>query len=173
MKTKDIKNAVRMVSNWPKEGVNFVDISTVLESAKLFKEIINKMARMIKAKEIDKIVGIDARGFIFASALAYKLNKGLVMARKKGKLPANTISVSYGLEYGSSAVELHRDSILPGEKVMVVDDVLATGGTAKAVLGLVEELGGEVAGLLFFAEILELKGRNKFNGANVDSLLKY
>lgn len=173
MKTSEIKEKVRLVADFPKKGISFLDITTILEDAKGFKSTIKKMVEMVNGEKIDKIVGLDARGFIFASALAYELNTGLVIARKKGKLPSKTVSCSYGLEYGKSELEIHEDSILPNEKVLIVDDVLATGGTAEAAMKLSETLGGNIVGFIFFAEIKELEGRKKFNGANIKSLLEF
>lgn len=173
MKTLEIKESTRLIDDFPKKGISFLDITSILENAKAFKSTIEKMIEMIDGEKIDKIIGLDARGFIFASAISYELNTGLIMARKKGKLPSKTISCSYGLEYGENELEIHEDSILPGERILIIDDVLATGGTAEAAMKLNDELGGELIGLLFFAEIEELDGRSKFNGANIKSLLKF
>mgnify|MGYP001483019895 CR=1 FL=1 len=173
MNNSEIKKTVRLVKDFPKTGVSFIDISTALEDAKVFYSIIDKMAEMTKGLAIDKIVGLDARGFIFASALAYKLGKGLVIARKKGKLPFKTISCPYGLEYGKDELEIHVDSILEGENVLIVDDVLATGGTVEACEILIEELEANIVASLFFAEVEELQGRGKLSSEKIYSFLKY
>jgi adenine phosphoribosyltransferase len=167
-----VSSSIRIVLDWPISGVNFLDITTVLEDKEMFSSVIDKMSELIEHLKIDKIIGIEARGFIFASALAYKLKTGLVLARKKGKLPSNTISRDYGLEYGQSILEVHEDSIKAGEKILVVDDVLATGGTAKAACELTGRLGGKMVGALFFIEIPSLNGEEKLDGINCMSLLK-
>lgn len=173
MKVNEIKEMVRMVPDYPKKGISFLDITTVLGNARCFKNSIAHMAEKVSHIKIDKIIGLDARGFIFASALSYELGCGLVIARKKGKLPYKTISCSYGLEYGKDELEIHSDSILPGENILIVDDVLATGGTAEAAMKLTNGLEGNLTGLLFFAEIEKLNGRAKFNGGKIESLLKF
>lgn len=171
-KTENILKNIRVVHDWPKRGVDFLDITTVLGNAELFKMTIDEMAKLIKKAEVDKIIGIDARGFIFASALAYKLNKSMNIARKKGKLPGKTVGCKYGLEYGEAELELLEDAVSKGEKVLIVDDVLATGGTAEAVAEIVKKLGGEVSGFLFFIEIGFLKGNERLKDHKVYSFIK-
>lgn len=168
-----IKAKIREIVDWPKKGVNFKDITPLLEDKEMFSKTIDHIAGPYLGKKIDKVVGIDARGFIFASALAYKLNCGLVIVRKKGKLPAKTISKEYSLEYGANTIEMHADSILPGENVLIVDDVLATGGTIKAVVDLASQLGANIIGIEFLIELLYLNGREKIKGQKINSLAKY
>lgn len=172
-----LKSKIRSVEDWPKPGVVFRDITPALEDKESFKFLIDEMARLAQeagqGEGIDKIVGIDARGFILASALAYKIGAGLAIARKKGKLPRETIYRQYGLEYAADCLEMRKDSIRAGERVLIVDDVLATGGTMRAVCDIVKELGGEIAGILFFIELEGLKGREKLAGQKVESLLKF
>lgn len=170
---KLIKSKIREIPGWPKVGVNFKDITPLIEDWKTFKKVIDALAKPYLNKKIDKVVGIDARGFILAAPLAYKLKTGMVVVRKKGKLPSKTISRKYSLEYGSNTIEMHKDSILPGEKVLLVDDVLATGGTMRATIDLVEELKGKIVGIDFLLELTFLKGRNKLKGYKTRSLLKY
>ena len=170
---KLIKSKVREIPDWPKKGINFKDISPLIEDAKTFRLVIDELAKPYLNRKIDKVVGIDARGFIFASALAFKLKAGVVMVRKKGKLPSERISVRYALEYGSNTIEMHKDSIKPGERVLMVDDLLATGGTMKAGVELVEKLKGKIAGIEFVIELSFLKGREKLKGYKVRSLAKY
>lgn len=173
MEKKAIRNKIRRVKDFPEKGVNFLDITPALRDRACFRDAINLMAAMVRNEKIDKIVGLDARGFIFASALAYKLGTGLVIARKKGKLPCRTVACDYGLEYGKATLEIHADAIAEGERVLVVDDILATGGTAAAAGELVRRLGGVLAGMLFFAGISGLEGRKKLNGINVKTLLTF
>jgi adenine phosphoribosyltransferase len=173
MDKKAIKDTVRIIKDFPKIGINFLDITTTLNDRKCFRSTIDLMAEMAANKKIDKIIGIDARGFIFASALVYKLDCGLVLARKKGKLPYRTHSRSYGLEYGEASLEMHADAVLPGENVLVVDDILATGGTAEATKALVRESGGNLVGFLFFGEIIELNGRARLGGSPTSALLEF
>jgi adenine phosphoribosyltransferase len=170
---KLIESKIREIPDWPKKGINFKDITPLLEDKEVFYKVIDELADLYKGKKIDKIVGIDARGFIFASAVAYKLKTGLAIVRKKGKLPYKTISKSYSLEYGENVLEIHKDSILPGEKVLIVDDVLATGGTVKAVVSLVEKLGGKIIGISFLSELSYLNGRKGLEGKNIKSLIQY
>lgn len=168
-----IKRNIREVSDWPEKGVSFKDITPLLENKKIFGELIDALAQPYVGKKIDKIVGIDARGFILASALAYKLKTGLAIVRKKGKLPFKTISKKYSLEYASNILEMHRDAILPGENVVLVDDVLATGGTMKATIDMVKKLKGKIIGIDFLTELTYLKGRKKIKGYKIRSLAKY
>ena len=168
-----IKAAVRDVPDFPKAGIVFKDITPVLGDGVLFKEVIDLFADSLPGKDVTKIVGIDARGFIFASAVAYKLGVGFVPVRKKGKLPWTTRSAEYELEYGNATVEIHVDAVVPGEKVALIDDVLATGGTAAAALRLLNCCGAEVVSAQFLMELGFLKGREKLGATPVDSLLIY
>lgn len=168
-----IKSKIREIPDWPQKGVSFKDITPLLQDQELFGKTINFMASRYAGRAIDKIVGIDARGFIFASALAYKLGTGLAIVRKKGKLPWQTVSKEYFLEYGSNVIELHNDSVLPGEKVLIVDDVLATGGTMEATADLVKRLGGEIIGIEFLIELGFLRGRDKLKNYKINSIIQY
>ncbi len=168
-----IQSAVRDVPDFPKPGIVFKDITPVLGDGKLFREVIDFFADTLAGKGVTKIVGIDARGFIFASAVAYKLGVGFVPVRKKGKLPWKTRAAEYDLEYGSAIVEIHLDAVAPGEKVALIDDVLATGGTAAAALKLLHSCGAEVVCAQFLMELGFLHGREKLGGVVVDSILIY
>jgi len=170
---KLIKSKIREIPDWPKKGVNFKDITPLIEDSRVFRKVIDKLARPYLKKKIDKIVGIDARGFLLASALAYKLKAGIAIVRKKGKLPAKTVSKRYALEYGSNTIEMHRDTILPGERVLLVDDVLATGGTMAATVDLVKKLRGKIIGIDFLIELTFLNGRQRLKGYKIRSLAKY
>lgn len=170
---KLIKSKIREITDWPKQGVNFKDITPLLEDSRVFKKVIDELAKPYLKNRVDKVVGIDARGFILAAALAYKLETGMAIVRKKGKLPPKTVSREYALEYGSNTIEMRHDSILTGEKVLIVDDVLATGGTMEATVGLVEALKGRIIGIDFLIELTFLKGRSKFKGYKIRSLAKY
>ncbi len=163
----NLSEKIRTVPHWPIEGVNFMDITTLLQDADAFREVCDQLYNRYKDMQIDKVIGIDARGFIFAAVLAYKLNTGFVPVRKKGKLPYKTISVRYALEYGEDAIEIHEDGIDKGEKVLIVDDLLATGGTISATVKLVEMLGGKIVECAFLVEVPELKGREKIEGHRV------
>ncbi len=169
----DLKNLVRDVQDFPKEGIVFKDITTVLKDADALKIAIDKMAAHLENVEYDLILGPESRGFIFGMPLAYNLNKGFVLVRKPGKLPSETISKSYDLEYGKNTIEMHKDAIKKGQKVVVVDDLLATGGTCEAIVDLVKEAGGEVVKFVFFIELEFLEGRKKFEGIKVESVIKY
>lgn len=169
----DLRQYIREIPDWPKKGVSFKDITPLLEDGSAFRRAVDRLAKEVKGKNIDKIVGIEARGFIFAAALAYKLKAGLLIARKKGKLPRKTICEQYCLEYGTDTLEMHEDSVKKGERVLIVDDVLATGETAKAVVAMVEKLGGKVAGLEFVIELKNLGGREKLAEYPVFSLISY
>lgn len=169
----DFKNKIRNIKDFPKEGINFKDITTVLKDKDAFRQCIDDMSELIKDKEVDIIVGPEARGFLMGAPMAYKLDAGFVPVRKPGKLPAETISYEYELEYGTDKLEIHKDSIKPAEKVVIVDDLLATGGTVLSTIKLIEELGGEVVGICFFIELEFLKGREILKGYNVNSLVKF
>ena len=169
----DLREKVRVIEEFPKEGISFKDITTLISDGEALKEAVDKMAEFFKDKNIDLVVGPEARGFIFGVPVAYALGAGFVPVRKPGKLPADTVKVEYDLEYGSDILEIHKDAIKPGLRVAIVDDLLATGGTIAAVTKLVEQVGGEVVGLSFAIELEELKGREKLKDYDVMSLLKY
>lgn len=171
--TERLKAAVRTVPDFPKPGILFRDISTVLEDAALFRSSVDQLALACKGVECSKIAGLDARGFIFGAALAYRLGVGFVPIRKKGKLPFKTISHAYDLEYGSAELEIHADSIAPGEKVLLVDDLLATGGTARAAVNLLTELGASLQAALFMIELEGLGGRDALGKVPVLSLIHF
>lgn len=168
----NLANSVRSVLDFPIAGIDFKDITTLLKDKDAFKQSIKQMAALCD-DDIDIIVGMEARGFIFGAPLAYELGIGFVPVRKPGKLPAETIHYEYALEYGTDKLEMHRDAIEKGQKVLVVDDLLATGGTAVATVKMIEELGGIVSGCLFLIELEELKGREELEGYNVISIIKY
>lgn len=170
---KDLKSFIRDIPGFPKEGIVFHDITPLLQNARAFETAVDKMANILDGHEIDYLVGIEARGFIFASALTLKLGTGLVIARKPGKLPYVTINASYDLEYGTDSLEVHSDAIHDGSKVVLIDDLLATGGTAAAAGNLVEQLGGVVLGYCFLVELTELGGDKKLQPYPVWSVLKY
>lgn len=170
----DLKSKLRQVMNFPKEGINFIDITTVLQDAEALKECIDSMKSKIDAfGDYDLIVGPESRGFIFGTPLAYAMGKGFVPIRKKGKLPYKTISVEYQLEYGMDKLEMHIDAVSKGQKVVIVDDLLATGGTTESNIKLIEELGGEVVGIVYFVELTFLNGRDKLKGYNVESIVQF
>ena len=168
-----LKALIRTVPDFPKPGILFYDITTLLKDRAGFAQLIDAFAANYIGKGIDLVLGTEARGFIFAPAIAYRLNAGFVPVRKPKKLPAEVVEVSYDLEYGSDALEIHKDAIQPGQRVLLVDDLLATGGTMGATVQLVEQLGGSVAGIAFVIELDFLKGRNKLAGHHVFSLLHY
>jgi adenine phosphoribosyltransferase len=173
MNCEPLKKLIREVPDFPKKGILFYDITTLLKDKKGFAMLIDALAEHYIGKEIDLILGMEARGFIFGPALAYRLNAGFVPVRKPGKLPAETARLEYELEYGSNVLEIHKDAIQKGQRVLIVDDLLATGGTAAATVGLAKSLGGQVAGLAFVVELDFLKGREKLQGLDVFSLLHY
>ena len=155
-----IKNTIRNIPDFPKPGIQYKDITPVLENGKVFKKVIDLFYNKFKNKEIDVIVGIESRGFIFAAPLALKLNCSFVLARKAGKLPSETVSENYELEYGTDSLEIHKDAIKPGENILIVDDLLATGGTAKAVGSIVSKLCGNIVSYVFLIELEDLGGAN-------------
>jgi adenine phosphoribosyltransferase len=171
--SETLRGAIRSIPDFPKPGILFRDISPLLEDAFLFRSTIDLLAMECEGMILSKVVGLDARGFIFGAALAYKLGVGFVPVRKKGKLPSATLSHSYDLEYGSATLEIHCDSIRKGESVIVVDDLLATGGTAGAAIHLLQKLGAVVAGLLVVIELGFLQGRNALGETRVKSLVSY
>ncbi len=168
----NLKESVRSIPGYPKEGVIFRDVTTLLKDGKLFKEAIDKIAEKIDY-DFDKVIGIEARGFIIGAPLAYKFEKGFIPVRKPGKLPSKKISMEYDLEYGTDSIEMHIDGINKGEKIIIVDDLLATGGTSRAAIKLVESLGGVVQSLLFLVELDDLKGRDILKGYKIDSILHF
>ena len=170
---EDIRNAIRNIPGFPKPGIQFKDITPVLADSRLFAGCIDLLIDGFKPGEVDTVVGIDARGFIFAAAAALRLNAGFVPVRKKGKLPFDTHEQSYELEYGSNTIAIHTDAVKPGSRVLLIDDLLATGGTAKATSDLVRQLGGDVRALAFLIELVALNGRTKLAGQNLHSVLKY
>ena len=170
----DLIDAIRDVPDFPKKGILFKDITPLLARGDLFRKGIDEFAAYYQDKKIEKIVGIESRGFIFGSALAYKLGAGLVPVRKKGKLPHTTVSASYQLEYGTDTLEMHADALNSGgARVLIVDDLLATGGTAKATAELVEKVGGKIIGCAFLIELLFLKGRDNLKNLDIHSLIQY
>jgi len=171
--TLDLRERIRDVPDFPTEGVVFKDLMPLIADPEYFAETIHRLADWSRPREPALILGAEARGFIFGAALAYAIGAGFIAARKPGKLPRETIEASYALEYGMDSLQVHRDAVTPGARVMVLDDVLATGGTAKAKVELVEELGGIVAGALFVIELEFLHGRDRLAGYDVHSLIQY
>ncbi|AGX43838.1 adenine phosphoribosyltransferase [Clostridium saccharobutylicum] len=169
----DLKEKIRIVEDFPKKGISFKDITTLIGDGEGLRGAIDAIVEHLKDKNIDLIVGPEARGFIFGVPVAYALGIGFVPVRKPGKLPAETISVSYDLEYGQDVLEIHKDAIKPGQTVAIVDDLLATGGTVEAVAKLIEQAGGVVASLDFVTELTELNGKDKLKGYDVLSLVEY
>jgi adenine phosphoribosyltransferase len=169
----DLKKLIREVPDFPKPGINFYDITTLLKHPEGLRKAVDALAAAYDGEKVDTVIGVEARGFIFAPALAYHLGAGFVPVRKPKKLPAECASISYDLEYGQDTLEIHKDAVGNGHRVLIADDLLATGGTAKAVCNLVEGLGGTVAGLVFVVELEFLPGRQKLEGYDVKSLIKY
>lgn len=168
----DLLKHLRVVPGFPKEGIEFYDITTILQNPEAYRYVIDTMAETIKDIPCDVIVSLESRGFLFASTLAYKLGKSHALVRKPGKLPYKTISESYELEYGTDTIEIHEDAVCPGQNVIIVDDLLATGGTVEASIKLVERLGGKVTAVSFLIELDGLGGREKLKGYNINSILK-
>ena len=173
MSAETLRERIREIPDFPKPGILFYDITTLLKDPVAYKESIDLMLEPYRGEKIDLVVGMESRGFIFSAPMAYQLGAGLVPVRKLGKLPAETITVEYALEYGSNTLEIHRDAIQPGQTVLIVDDLLATGGTVKGTMELVERLKGEVVGLAFLVELDFLKGRDRLDGRRVSSVIKY
>lgn len=169
----DFKSLIREIPDFPKPGILFYDITTLLKDSKGFQQLIQDLTDYYRNERISKVVGIESRGFILGGPLAFNLNAGFVPVRKPGKLPADVFEVKYNLEYGSNSLSIHRDAIDLGERVLVVDDLLATGGTAAATVHLLRQLGAEIVGCAFMVELLELQGREKLDGCAVHSLLSY
>ena len=170
---EDLKKLIRDVQDFPKEGIIFKDISTLLKDGPQFRKSVDLLAEQDNPENIDLVLGVGSRGFIFGAALAYKWGKPFIIVRKPGKLPAATVKEEYELEYGTDAIEIHRDAISKDQRVLIVDDLLATGGTVAAVTRLVEKLGGKIAGIAFLIELSFLKGKELISKYDVFSLLKY
>jgi adenine phosphoribosyltransferase len=169
----DYKKFIREVPDYPKPGILFYDITTLLKDRVAFRSVIDDLKASYQEKNIAKVVGIESRGFIIGGPLAHQLGAGFVPVRRPGKLPADSFEVKYNLEYGSNSLAIHRDAITVGERVLIVDDLLATGGTAAATVNLVRQLGGEIVGAAFLVELRELKGREQLNGYSVHALVEY
>ncbi|WMJ81271.1 adenine phosphoribosyltransferase [Clostridium sp. MB40-C1] len=169
----DLKESIRIIDGFPKDGISFKDVTTLLQNSKAFKYSVDKVAEHLKDKNVDVIVGPEARGFLFGAPVAYAVGAGFVPVRKKGKLPSDTVAVDYSLEYGTDTLEIHKDAIKPGQKVAIVDDLLATGGTIESVVKLIEKLGGEVVSVDFIIELTDLRGKDKLDGYDVMSLVQY
>ena len=169
----ELKKLIREVPDWPKSGILFYDLTTLLQNAEGLRTVIDGIAAHYKGKNIEIVAGVEARGFIFAPAVAYQLGTGFVPVRKPKKLPWKTASVSYALEYGTDTLEIHQDAVQPGQRVLLCDDLLATGGTAAATTKLIRQLGGEVAGAAFAVELTFLHGREKLSNSDVFSLIQY
>lgn len=169
----DLKQYITIVPDWPKPGIVFKDITTLMDNGEAYKYATDQIVEYAKEKNIDIVVGPEARGFIIGCPVAYSLGIGFAPVRKEGKLPRETIKVSYGLEYGTDVLTIHKDAIKPGQRVLITDDLLATGGTIDASIKLVEELGGIVAGIAFLIELKDLDGRSKLDGYDVLTLMEY
>jgi adenine phosphoribosyltransferase len=170
---QNLKAAIREVPDWPKKGILFYDVTTLLKQGRCFENAINALLDPYKNKEVDLVIGIEARGFIFAPTVAYALKAGFIPVRKPGKLPAAKLQVNYELEYGTDCLEIHQDAIQPGQRVLIVDDLIATGGTARAVAEMVETMDATVVGLAFLVELTFLHGCDKLAKYDVHSVLKY
>jgi len=170
---EQLRRIIRDVPDFPQKGIVFKDITPLLGDAQCFKKAIQYMAEPLKSREFDALIGIESRGFIFAAALAYELGKGQILVRKPGKLPADTVQVSYELEYGTDSLEMHADAITSGQRIVIVDDVLATGGTARGVADLVEKAGGKVEALSFLITLDFLNGRDKIADYDISTVLNY
>ncbi len=169
----NLQEFIRDIPDFPTPGILFKDITTLLKDRQAFRQSLDEMTAAYQDKKIDVVVGIESRGFIFGAPLADRLGAGFVLARKLGKLPARTIAAEYALEYGTNTIEMHQDSILPGQRVLIADDLLATGGTIAATASLVEQLGGEVIGLVFLIELGFLNGRSRLGNYNLTTLISY
>jgi adenine phosphoribosyltransferase len=173
MTPDELRAKIREIPDFPKPGILFYDITTLLKDATAYRAAIDLMLDPYRAEGIDVVVGMESRGFIFSAPMAYELGAGLVPVRKLGKLPAETLTVEYALEYGSNTLEIHRDAVRPGQRVLIVDDLLATGGTVHGTIELVERLQGEVVALAFLVELAFLKGRDRLDGRSVSSVITY
>ena len=169
----DFKDKIRNVPDYPKPGVLFKDVTTLLKDGEAFKRVIDTMVFSFQDKQIDSVVSMESRGFMLGAPLAYRLGCGFIPARKKGRLPGKTVTMEYETEYSKDSIEIHLDAIQQGQKVLIVDDLLATGGTAKAVAEIVEKLGGQIVGFAFLIELPFLKGREKLSNYNIFSMMKY
>lgn len=170
---KKLADYITNIPDYPEKGIIFRDITTVLQDKDGFRVAMDELCRLAQGFEFDAVAGLEARGFLFGAALAYKLGKGFVMVRKKGKLPRETISAEYELEYGKAEIEVHKDAVKKGEKVLLIDDLIATGGTVEAAADLIKQLGAEVAGMLFLLELEELKGRERLSEYKIETVLKF
>lgn len=170
---EELKNSIRSIPDFPKKGILFRDITTLLKDAQKFKDAVEIIVAKYRENEIDKVVAVEARGFIFGGVIAYKLGAGFIPVRKKGKLPAEVFEVAYQLEYGRDTLQVHRDAISPDDRVLIVDDLLATGGTAKAVCQLIEGIGAKIVGIEFLIELTDLQGIEKLKEYSVNSLIKF
>ena len=170
---EDLKKLIREVPDFPKPGILFYDITTLLKDGGGFRAVIDGLKEHYRDAHVDAVLGVEARGFIFAPALAYALGAGFVPVRKPNKLPGECVRVTYDLEYGTDTLEMHQDAVRPGDRVLIVDDLLATGGTAKATVDLVKRLGGEIHALAFLIELVALNGRDKLPGERVHAVLNY
>lgn len=170
---EDLKHIIRDIPDFPKKGIIFKDITTLLQDAKSYQRMVDLLAHRYIGQHIDKVVGVEARGFIIGSVLAYKLGAGVVLVRKPGKLPSETFSKTYDLEYGTDTLEIHKDAIKPGEKILIADDLLATGGTMAAVVDMVIQQGGEIVECCFMTELTFLEGRKRLPEGKVYSLLQF
>lgn len=173
MSAEELRARIREIPDFPKPGILFYDITTMLKDPGAYRESIDLMLEPWRDDKVDLVIGMESRGFIFSAPMAYLLKAGLVPVRKLGKLPAETITVEYALEYGSNTLEIHRDAIQPGQRVLIVDDLLATGGTVRGTIDLVERLQGDVVGLGFLVELEFLKGRDRLQGLRVESVVRY
>lgn len=173
MTPEELRAKIREIPDFPKPGILFYDITTLLKDPVAYRAAIDEMLAPYASEAVDIVVGMESRGFIFSAPMAYELKAGLVPVRKLGKLPAETISVEYALEYGSNTLEIHRDAIQPGQKVLIVDDLLATGGTVRGTVELVQRLQGQIVGLAFLVELSFLKGRDRLTGQRVTSVIEY
>jgi adenine phosphoribosyltransferase len=170
---ESLKAEIREIPDWPKSGILFYDVTTLLKQGKCFRQTIDALVEPYKNKQVDLVLGMEARGFIFAPTVAYALNAGFVPVRKPGKLPAEKLQVSYELEYGTDSLEIHQDAVKPGQRVLIVDDLIATGGTARAVAEMVETMEATVVGLAFLVELSFLNGRNQLGKYDIHSVIKY
>lgn len=170
---QDFKNVIREIPDYPKEGILFYDITTLVKDPEAYNQLISQLADSLRDLNVDIVIGPEARGFVIGAPVAYALGAGFVLARKPGKLPAEVFNFSYGLEYGSDCLEIHKDAIKPGQRVALVDDLLATGGTAAATIKLVEKIGAEVVAAAFAIELTDLGGREKLSDKDVKSIIKY
>ena len=169
----DLKSSIRSIPDWPIEGVIFRDLTTLMQNPEAYRNACDVFYNRYKNLNIDKVVGIDARGFVFGAVLAYQLNVGFIPVRKKGKLPHNTVSAQYTLEYGKNTVEMHADALAKGEKVVIIDDLIATGGTIEAAVKLVKKIGGDILECAFIVELPDLKGREKIKDQKIFTICEF